>query len=241
VVNQFRWSRLIALSLLVLLIAVSGASGSAQAAGAYDEVVFEGSEATVGPGTDTIDESNKFKLVNGGISWPAGSTVEYTMGGLPVQFQSAVLAAVATLSSHMPGTEFVWNEDTTQLNPCTGQANSITWVSADGAGGVLASAAACFNTASKDISGFRMAFDLNEPWATDGNANSVDFQGVATHEMGHVVGIDHTNAPASSCLTMYKFSSLGETQKRTLGLGDKLGMDKLYGGGDITPGPGCNN
>jgi len=155
--NLFRWSRLTSLSLLVLLVAVSGASGSAQAAGAYDEVVFEGSEATVGPG------------------------------------------------------------------------------------GVLASAAACFNTADKDISGFRMAFDMDDPWATDGNATSVDFQGVATHEMGHVVGIDHTNAPASSCLTMYKFSSLGETQKRTLGLGDKLGMDALYCGGDTTPGPGCNN
>jgi hypothetical protein len=106
---------------------------------------------------------------------------------------------------------------------------------------VLASAAACFNTASKDISGFRMAFDMDEPWATDGNASSVDIQGVATHEMGHVVGIDHTNAPASACLTMYKFSSLGETQKRTLGLGDKLGMDALYGSGDTTPGPGCCN
>jgi hypothetical protein len=118
---------------------------------------------------------------------------------------------------------------------------SISWLQADGPGGVLASAAACFNTASKDISGFRMAFDMDEPWATDGNAASVDLQGVATHEMGHVVGIDHTNAPATSCLTMDKFSSLGETQKRSLGLGDKLGMNALYGGGDTTPGPGCNN
>ena len=84
-----------------------------------------------------------------------------------------------------------------------------------------------------------MAFDLNEPWATDGNADSVDLQGVATHEMGHVVGIGHTNPPATACLTMYKFSSLGETQKRTLGLGDKLGMNALYSSGDITPGPGC--
>jgi hypothetical protein len=240
-VNLFEWPSLTSLSLLVLLVAVSGASGSVQAAGAYDEVVFEGSEATVGPGTEPIDESNKFKLVNGGTSWPAGSTVEYTMVGIPAEFGDAVLAAIATLEGLMPGTTFTRNDLTTQLNPYIGQPNSISWLQADGPGGVLASAAACFNTASKDISGFRMAFDMDEPWATDGNAASVDLQVVATHEMGHVVGIDHTNAPATSCLTMYKFSSLGETQKRSLGLGDKLGMNALYGGGDTTPGPGCNN
>jgi len=38
---------------------------------------------------------------------------------------------------------------------------------------------------------------------------------------------------------MYKFAGLGEIQKRTLGLGDKLGMDALYGTGNISAGPGC--
>jgi hypothetical protein len=227
--------------LLVLLVAVSGATGSVHAAGSFEEVVFQGSEETVGASPDPTDESIKFKLVNGGISWPAGSTVEFTMVGIPAEFEDAVLLAVGTMEALMPGTTFTRNDDSTQLNPCTGQPNSISWLQADGPGGVLASAAACFNTASKEISGFRMALDLDEPWATDGSASSVDVQGVATHEMGHVVGIDHTNAPASACLTMYKFSSLGETQKRTLGLGDKLGMDALYGSGDTTPGPGCNN
>ena len=234
--NQISWSRSIALSLLVLLVAVSGATGSVHAAGSYEEVVFEGSEATVGASPDPTDESNKFKLFNGGISWPAWSTVEFTMVGMPAEFEDDVLAAVATLEALMPGTTFTRNDGTTQLNPCTGQPNSISWLQADGP-----SAAACFNTASKDISGFRMALDLDEPWATDGSAFSVDVQGVATHEMGHAVGIDHTNAPASACLTMCKFSSLGETQKRTLGLGDKLGMEALYGSGDTTPGPGCGN
>ena len=64
--KRFRWSRSIALSLLVLLVAVSGATGSAQAAGSYEEVVFEGTEATVGARPDPADESNKFKLVNPG-------------------------------------------------------------------------------------------------------------------------------------------------------------------------------
>jgi len=46
----------------------------------------------------------------------------------------------------------------------------------------------------------------------------------------------HGNSPKSGCLSMYKFAGLNETQKRTLGLGDKLGMNALYGSTDIING-----
>ena len=49
-------------------------------------------------------------------------------------------------------------------------------------------------------------------------------------------GIDHVNAPKDGCLTMYKFSGRGETQKRTPGYGDKLGLDKLYAIHDVASG-----
>lgn len=44
------------------------------------------------------------------------------------------------------------------------------------------------------------------------------------------------NAPKDGCLTMYRFAGEEEIQKRTLGLGDKLGMQTLYGSADIAPG-----
>ena len=59
------------------------------------------------------------------------------------------------------------------------------------------------------------------------------------HEFGHVAGLDHVNAPRDGCLTMYRFATSGETQKRTLGLGDRLGMDVLCSTGDTALGPGC--
>lgn len=59
--------------------------------------------------------------------------------------------------------------------------------------------------------------------------------------MGHVVGLGHVNSPNDGCLTLYKFSDRGETAKRSLGWGDKLGLDKLYATGDTEPGPGCDN
>lgn len=51
----------------------------------------------------------------------------------------------------------------------------------------------------------------------------------------------HVNSPNNGCLTMHKFSDTGETHKSSLGWGDRLGLDKLYGGVDTEPGPGCGN
>ena len=96
-----------------------------------------------------------------------------------------------------------------------------------------------FNTMTKEIVGFRMAFDAGDRWSKTGNADSFDVQNVATHEMGHVAGLAHVNAGKDGCLTMYKFSDRGETQKRTLGWGENRGLDQLYNTGNSDPGPGC--
>ena len=106
---------------------------------------------------------------------------------------------------------------------------------------MLAAAAACFNTKTKGISGFRMAFDSGDLWSTTGTAGAFDVENVGTHEMGHVAGLGHRNSPKDGCLTMCKFSDRGETQKRTLGWGENRGLDKLYNTANSDPGPGCGN
>ena len=95
--------------------------------------------------------------------------------------------------------------------------------------------------ATKEIVGFNITIDTDDTWSTNGAANTFDVRNIMTHEMGHVAGLGHDNAPKDACLTMYKFAAFAEIQKRTLGLGDKLGMDKLYNTGDTTPGPGCGS
>ena len=79
--------------------------------------------------------------------------------------------------------------------------------------------------------------DTGETWSI--GPSDIDVGNVATHEFGHVAGLDHVNAPKDGCLTMFRFATTGETQKGTLGLGDKLGMDVLYDTGDTGAGPGC--
>ncbi|MBI2165344.1 MAG: matrixin family metalloprotease [Chloroflexi bacterium] len=200
------------------------------------EVTFAESESHVGPGPHPEDESDHYKLVQGGIRWFSGSTVEYQINNTTAAQAAAVNSAIATIDGFITTRAFAHVQGTTQINPCTGQPNSISWLAGDGPGGVLAFTAVCVDTKAKEILGFRIAFDSLDTWSTSGEADKFDVENVAGHEIGHVAGLEHVNSPKDGCLTMYKFSDLGETQKRTPGFGDKLGLDKLYTTGDVTPG-----
>jgi len=57
-----------------------------------------------------------------------------------------------------------------------------------------------------------------------------DIQNIATHEFGHPAGLDDLYNQIHSELTMYGYSSKGETQKCSLEEGDVLGVQELYGG-----------
>ena len=54
-----------------------------------------------------------------------------------------------------------------------------------------------------------------------------DFLAIATHEIGHAMGMDH---PSDTCTeeTMYAYSGWSETKKRDLNAGDIIGIQKLY-------------
>lgn len=199
-----------------------------------------GIDTHAGNGPHPATESSDFQLTQGGIRWFSGST-EYKVSGTEGVSggNTAIGNAVATWDGFIVPRSFSHNESTTQTNPCTGNANTILWSSIDGSGGVLATASVCRNVATKEIVGFVVTMDSAESWATDGSSGNFDVENVASHEFGHVAGLGHDNSPKSGCLTMYRFAGLGEIQKRTLGLGDKLGMDVLYSTGDTGAGPGC--
>ncbi|MBI2078627.1 MAG: matrixin family metalloprotease [Euryarchaeota archaeon] len=74
-------------------------------------------------------------------------------------------------------------------------------------------------------------YNLHYAWGTDGSGGVMDVLNIATHEVGHSFGLDHPKGPPAklSCLSMYAYGSLGETQKRTLGDGDILGIRAIYG------------
>jgi len=62
-----------------------------------------------------------------------------------------------------------------------------------------------------------------------GIEDAFDVCNIVTHEAGHVVGLADLYDDIYSELTMYGYSSEGETKKISLENGDKLGAQELYG------------
>ena len=66
-------------------------------------------------------------------------------------------------------------------------------------------------------------------WSLSGEDGKMDVRNIMTHEFGHWCGLDDLYKDRDYWLTMYGYASVGETHKRTLGYGDILGLQKVYG------------
>jgi len=72
--------------------------------------------------------------------------------------------------------------------------------------------------------------DVTFDWSTDaaGSATQMDFENIATHELGHSVGMNDIYTAGCSEVTMYGYADYGETKKRTLEVPDIAGVKELY-------------
>lgn len=70
--------------------------------------------------------------------------------------------------------------------------------------------------------------DVDYDWSAAGEPSKMDFENIATHELGHSVGLGDLYTEECSEQTMYGYASYGETKKRTLESGDITGIRKLY-------------
>ncbi len=98
---------------------------------------------------------------------------------------------------------------------------------------VIAVTSVWFTRRGKQIVEFDMLFNDYYLWGDAATASGtpaiMDLENIATHELGHSVGLD--DIYLSSCLnvTMYGYSSEGEIDKRTLEQSDITGLRSLYG------------
>ena len=70
--------------------------------------------------------------------------------------------------------------------------------------------------------------DANFTWSMSGEAGKMDFENIATHELGHACGMNDQYSSSCKEVTMYGYGANGETKKRTLEAPDITGISILY-------------
>ena len=86
-----------------------------------------------------------------------------------------------------------------------------------------------YNRYTGQIADFDMMMNTKYTWSVSGDKSAMDVKNIATHELGHAVGLSDLYNNKDCGLTMYGYSGYGETMKQTLGKGDILGLQALYG------------
>ncbi len=82
----------------------------------------------------------------------------------------------------------------------------------------------------RQIVEFDMIFDdVDFDWSIGGSETTMDLQNIATHELGHAVGLGDLYESGCAEVTMYGYSENGETKKQTLEPDDVAGLVALYG------------
>lgn len=95
--------------------------------------------------------------------------------------------------------------------------------------GTIAVTSTWYYTSTRQIIEFDMKFNTYYTWGNaDLNSRVMDLQNIATHELGHSVGMNDIYTSSCSDVTMYGYGDSGETKKRTLEPLDIEGLLSLY-------------
>jgi hypothetical protein len=178
------------------------------------------------PWDDTQDD---FRLIAGGVRW--SDTIRYEVNPAGSGLGDELVRSTLEVSSETWDAETAFElfaEPTLTGSTSIGYdgTNRIVWGALQP--GVIAVTYLWYNPATKQIVEFDMVFNTYYPWSLTGESTKMDVRNIATHELGHN-GLNDLRAPKDSALTMYAYSSLGETDKQTLGTGDILGIREIYG------------
>jgi len=70
--------------------------------------------------------------------------------------------------------------------------------------------------------------DFDFDWSASGQSGKMDFENIATHELGHSIGMADLYTTVCNDETMFGYAANGEIKKSTLEQGDIRGINLLY-------------
>ena len=175
--------------------------------------------------------TNAYSFLVQGVKWrtfPVTYAIDASNSHVDVTAaKNAIRRAFATYDNlgHPAGTFF---QETSNYNAAQ---IKITWRYLDGPFNRIGYTSFTYRTDTRAMLSATVTFDSGDRYFISGTdrcaafGSQFDIQNLATHEIGHAINLGHVGDRLQS---MYPTSFAGETLKRTLGNGDKLGVDALY-------------
>jgi hypothetical protein len=166
--------------------------------------------------------------------------------------ESAVRSGMAEWSRWNSNVRFAYVGTTTAAfgakgkdGSCSDGVNTITWTRFDPS--IIAAVGTCIDPATNMVRDADLALNVTQHWENiTGEAESrhtFDIRSIVTHELGHILSqLDLYDSDALH-QTMMGNAEYGETRKRTLALGDIIGLQAAYpcGKGDVCPREGITD
>jgi hypothetical protein len=211
--------------------------------GGYPATASSGPAIVTTSGGDSNDYQFAVTFSYIGAKWPGASPdVHYRVNPntADVSGEEVAIQAAANTWSTVTGADFqlVYDGATGATQAGYNGTNEVMWRNL-GTTGIIAA-----NYWWTDGSGNYLEFDqeYNDyyTWSTTGAAGTFDVQNIATHELGHSLGLrdlyGDVGSPNDMEKTMYGFGDTGETKNRTLEPDDRAGVIWIYPG-SATPTP----
>jgi hypothetical protein len=174
-----------------------------------------------------------YKLM--GVKWPAlpvAYVINPSNSGLSQAFVTQAISTSAETWDAATSKELFNNAYSVNYNAKYGvldQKNSIAFGSYPNSN-VIAVTSVWYTRVGKQIVEFDQLYNTQFTWGdATSNPAVMDLQNIATHELGHSVGLDDIYSTSCSDVTMYGYSTNGETSKRSLEAADITGLKQIYG------------
>lgn len=151
--------------------------------------------------------------------------------------ESAVRAGMAEWMRWNSNIRFVYEGTTTAAfgakgpdGSCADGVNTITWARFDPS--IIAAVGTCIDPATNTVRDADLALNVTQHWeditGEPESRHTFDIRSIVTHELGHVLSLLDLYDADSVRQTMMGNAEYGETRKRTLALGDVVGLQTAY-------------